>query len=193
MKAKEGGNKKVFAIVVRLLIIVVTALCFHGFRFFLLFAAVVLLIIDLLRTLQSRDRITLLLLDIIAVLWLVSMYWLYYPIENLRFRVLDKQYESAVEEVLPVLEEAEDTDWSTYELRTFLPLSLGNEIVYFKHGDYIAVYFSTFHSFSANAGFIRFSDKNARNYYMDTSAGGFGRSYDFVEEFTPLWAYIKLY
>lgn len=120
-------------------------------------------------------------------------------IEDLRFKLWERQYEAAVEEVLPVLAGAEDTDWGNHEIKIFPPLALGREVQYRKQGDSIAIYFSTFHSLFTNGGFIYFSDEAIEEYFGDLSNFKEGWvesadvSYDYVKLYNENWAYIILY
>lgn len=198
MKALEYSKKRAFSIIVRLFIIVLSAICFHGLRYLLLVIGLIFLLVDLLRQIQPhRHRRMLLTLDCVIVIWLISMYWLSHPIENLRFQFLNRQYDSAVEELLPVLADAEDTTWSTYKMEKVLPLSVKNEVVYQKRGDSIAIYFSTFCSFSTDSGFIWFSDETARDFFEHPSEYDQSLSaepaYDYIEPYNTNWAYITLY
>ena len=197
MKAIKDKEKAI-AISIRLLILIITVLVFHGLRYILFFACIILLFIDLLRPISSRKyKLTLIALDCTMVLWILSMYWLYLPIENLRFQVLSEKYESAVEEVLPAPEKSEDTSWATYKLKTIFPLSEKNEIVYIKHGDGIAVYFSTFTSFFTSAGFIYFSNDTSRDFLEHPSKYDDGLSeeqaYDYIADYNQNWSFIKIY
>lgn len=193
--------RKILPIIIRLIVIVVSAVCFYGFRFLLLAIGLVLFFVDLLRTHSPRKyKLTLVALDcsVIAVVSaLVFSNALDIAAENMRFKVLENQYEATVEETLPTLQSSQDTSWSSYKFESLLPLSIHNELVYRKYGDNIAIYFSTFHSFSTDSGFIYFSDETARDFFENPSKYDSSLdedlSYVYIDEYDSNWAFIQLY
>ncbi len=198
MSDTKSRIKKIFAIALRLFVMAATVFSFYSLRLILLFAGIVLLFVDILRSVSPRKyKTALIMLDCAIVLWLLSMYWLYMPIENIRFQLMNRTYEAAVEELLPVLYTADDTSWSAHKIKTVLPLSVNNEIAYRKYDNSIAIYFSTFQSFFSNAGFIYFSDDTARDFFENPSKHdnslADSSSYDYIVEYNPNWSYIKLY
>lgn len=139
-------------------------------------------------------------LSILALLLVIMYHFnLNNTIGDLRFKIWEQQYQAAVEELLPALEETGDVEWNNHRVKAFPPLALGRQAYCRKRGDSIVIHFSTFFSFFTNGGFVYFTDEAIEEYFGDPAnftehwAEADEKRYDYVRPYNENWAYIILY